>query len=87
MTWGTALETALQTQPTTQSRTVGAASDDTVEQLVGGKIERLREIRARRARLDAEELALLAEIATAVDDDRGVAEELTPVLRVSTREV
>ncbi|MCP2255327.1 protein of unknown function (DUF222) [Prauserella aidingensis] len=54
---------------------------------VGAKVERLRELRVRRARLDAEELALLAEIATAVDDDRGVAEELTPVLRVSTREV
>ncbi|MCP2256271.1 protein of unknown function (DUF222), partial [Prauserella aidingensis] len=53
----------------------------------GAKVERVREIRARRARLDAEELALLAEIAAAVGDDRGVAEELTPVLRISTREV
>ncbi|MCP2180330.1 protein of unknown function (DUF222) [Prauserella alba] len=50
-------------------------------------IERAREIRARRAQLDAEELALLARISAAVGDDRGVAEELTPVLRVSTREV
>ncbi|MCP2254245.1 hypothetical protein LY13_003012, partial [Prauserella aidingensis] len=54
---------------------------------VGAMIERVRELRARRARLDAEELALLAEIAAVVGDDRGVAEELTPVLRVSTREV
>ncbi|MCP2256197.1 hypothetical protein LY13_004982, partial [Prauserella aidingensis] len=52
---------------------------------VGAMIERVRELRARRARLDAEELALLAEIAAVVGDDRGVAEELTPVLRVSTR--
>ncbi|WP_246381537.1 HNH endonuclease signature motif containing protein [Prauserella isguenensis] len=54
---------------------------------VGATVERLRDVRVRRARLDAEELALLAEIAAAVGDDRGVAEELTPVLRVSTREV
>ena len=39
---------------------------------VGVTVERLRELRARRARLDAEELALLAEIAVAVGDDRGV---------------
>ncbi|MCP2251397.1 protein of unknown function (DUF222) [Prauserella aidingensis] len=50
-------------------------------------IERVREVRARRARLDAEELTLLADIAAVVGDDRGLAEELTPVLRVSTREV
>ncbi|MCP2254808.1 hypothetical protein LY13_003578, partial [Prauserella aidingensis] len=63
----------METQSTAPSRTVGV------------KVERLRELRARRARLDAEELALLAEIAAVVGDDRGVAEELTPVLRVSTR--
>ncbi|MCP2236222.1 protein of unknown function (DUF222) [Prauserella halophila] len=50
-------------------------------------IERVRELRARRAQLDAEELALLAEISAVVGDDRGLTEELTPVLRVSTREV
>ncbi|WP_246381512.1 DUF222 domain-containing protein [Prauserella isguenensis] len=54
---------------------------------VEAKVERLRDLRVRRARLDAEELALLADIAADVGDDRGVAEELTPVLRVSTREV
>ncbi|GAA1247702.1 HNH endonuclease signature motif containing protein [Prauserella halophila] len=51
------------------------------------EIERVGVVRARRARLDAEELELLAEIAADVGDDRGVVEELTPVLRVSTREV
>ncbi|GAA1226277.1 HNH endonuclease signature motif containing protein [Prauserella halophila] len=51
------------------------------------KVERVGVVRARRARLDAEELELLAEIAADVSDDRGVVEELTPVLRVSTREV
>lgn len=54
---------------------------------VGEMIERARELRARRARLDAEELVLLADLSAAVGDDRGLAEELTPVLRVSTREV
>ncbi|GAA1224103.1 HNH endonuclease signature motif containing protein [Prauserella halophila] len=51
------------------------------------EIEQLGVVRARRARLDAEELELLAAIAADVGDDRGVVEELTPVLRVSTREV
>ncbi|MBB3052960.1 hypothetical protein FHS23_004003 [Prauserella isguenensis] len=54
---------------------------------VGETVERLRGLRVRRAQLDAEELALLADISAAVGNDRGVAEELTPVLRVSTREV
>ncbi|WP_253857290.1 DUF222 domain-containing protein [Prauserella alba] len=54
---------------------------------VGERIEQLRGLRVRRAGLDAEELALLADISAAVGDDRGLAEELTPVLRVSTREV
>ncbi|GAA1205618.1 HNH endonuclease signature motif containing protein [Prauserella alba] len=44
-------------------------------------------MRVWRAGLDAEELALLADLSAAVGDDRGLAEELTPVLRVSTREV
>ncbi|MFD6792114.1 MULTISPECIES: 13E12 repeat family protein [Prauserella salsuginis group] len=61
--------------------------DDVGDDGVGDKIERLQGLRGRRARLDAEELALLADISAAVGDDRGVAEELTPVLRVSTREV
>ncbi|MBB3663649.1 hypothetical protein FB384_002553 [Prauserella sediminis] len=66
---------------------VGDGVGDGVCDGVGDKVERVREIRARRARLDAEELALLAELSAAVGDDRGLAEELTPVLRVSTREV
>ncbi|WP_253862016.1 DUF222 domain-containing protein [Prauserella halophila] len=61
--------------------TVGVV-DDVMEE-----IERVGVVRARRARLDAEELELLAAIAADAGDDRGVAEELTPVLRVSTREV
>ncbi|MCP2182941.1 HNH endonuclease signature motif containing protein [Prauserella alba] len=54
---------------------------------VGDSIEQLRGLRAWRAQRDAEELALLADLSAAVGDDRGLAEELTPVLRVSTREV
>ncbi|GAA1213471.1 hypothetical protein GCM10009675_39030 [Prauserella alba] len=54
---------------------------------VGGKVEQLRDLRAQRAQLDAEELTLLADISAAMGDDRGVAEELRPVLRVSAREV
>ncbi|GAA1235715.1 HNH endonuclease signature motif containing protein [Prauserella halophila] len=51
------------------------------------KIEQVGGVRALRARLDAEELSLLAEISADAGDGRGVVEELAPVLRVSTREV
>ncbi|WP_246381810.1 HNH endonuclease signature motif containing protein [Prauserella isguenensis] len=54
---------------------------------MGDMLESLRDLRVRRAQIDAQEVALLARISAVVGDDRGLAEELTPVLRVSTREV
>ncbi|WP_253858872.1 DUF222 domain-containing protein [Prauserella alba] len=65
----------------------GIGDGGVVDGGVGGKVEQLRDLRAQRAQLDAEELTLLADISAAMGDDRGVAEELRPVLRVSAREV
>lgn len=53
---------------------------------MGDILEQLQDLRGRRARLDAEELALLAYVSAVAGDDRGLAEELTPLLRVSMRE-